>query len=101
MGQTLTIIPSKVGGGPHGAKVLLSLMRLPRRAGELPVWEIYPILDDCPLHLDQRVCTDLMSQTSRAGMNHHRHLALEQTEDLCGLHIVDLGDRLDLQEMIA
>jgi hypothetical protein len=34
-------------------------------------------------------------------MNHHGHLALEQTENLGGMGIVDLGDGLDLQEVIA
>src|SRR5690606_41337001 len=90
-----------VGGGRHRAQVGASLGRFEGRAGELPVRHPDAVPRHRLLHRPDVVGADLVPEPARPGVDHDADLVGPEPEHLGHGGVVDLGDPLELQEVVA
>src|SRR5664280_814251 len=76
MHEALPVSPRVVGRSPHGRKIILGLLAPERCACELPVGQFYFVFPYGAGHHFEKVGAYLMAETSRARMNHNRHMVL-------------------------
>mmetsp|Transcript_95591 Transcript_95591/g.242972 ORF Transcript_95591/g.242972 Transcript_95591/m.242972 type:complete len:224 (+) Transcript_95591:555-1226(+) len=97
-----SVHPSVISGGSHTLHVVLTLHRVDPRTCQLPVVRLDVIPTHGTLHLDQRICGDLVAQSSAARVDHDAHLALLVDAHLLRHErVVDFIDDLDLCVVIA
>src|SRR5690606_9978625 len=86
--------------GRHRPEVGTAFRGLDRHAGQLPIRHPDAVLGHRPFHATHVVGADLVAESARAAVDHHAHLALAQPESGRDLLVVDLLDRLHLEEVI-
>jgi hypothetical protein len=99
--EQLPVGPPVVGGGRHRGQVALALRRLHRRTGQLLVGDTDAVPAHRRLHGAYVVGADLVAQPPRSTVDHHAEQVGPQAQRLGDRGVVDLLDRLHLQEMVA
>ena len=101
VGHHLAVGEGVVGGRRHRRQVAPPLRRADRRAAELAVGQLDAVLPRRLDHHLQVVGAHLVAEAARAAVDHHHHLLGEEPEGAGGGAVVDLGDDLDLAEVVA
>ena len=101
MADDLAVGERAIDGGAHGAEIALADFRFDRRTGELAVGQRDPGRRRRRHHLPQELGADLMAEAARPAMDGHHDLVLFEAKASCGFLVEDLGDRLDLEVVIA
>lgn len=100
MGEDVPVGAAVVGGG-HRPQVVAAFRGGDRRAGELAVGHGDAVPGHRLVHDPHVVAADLVAEAAGAAVDHDAHLAVAQPELLRRGGVVDLLDRLDLQEVVA
>ncbi len=90
-----------VDRSPHSAQVARAHRRVDRRAGQLPVDKGDAMLGRGDDHVAQELGADLVPETARAAMHADHDLALGEPEGGGRGGVVNSGDVLDLQIVVA
>jgi hypothetical protein len=97
----LAIGEGTIHSRPHGAEISLAQRGANGSAGELTVWQGNAIFGCFLNHLSEEVGADLVSQAPGATVNHHDRIALIQAISPGEGFVINFGNVLNLQVMIA
>src|SRR5262249_29164014 len=101
MREYLPVGERAVDRGAHGAQVALSDRRAGPRAGELAIAERNARVLRGDRHLAQEIGADLVAQPARAAVDADHDRVDFEAEASRGVRVVDLGDALHFEIMIA
>ena len=101
VGDELAVGEGEVGGGVHRPHVALPLLRLDRSAAQLRVRKIDGVVAGRPEHHLQEVVAHLVAEPPRAGVDGDGDLPGLEPQGARRRAVVDLGDPLHLDEVIA
>ena len=99
--QRLAVGKGKVRRAGHRAEILLSFLGLKGRAYQFAVGKLDAIVVHRLLKARDIVLADLVAKAARAAVDLHHRLAGEQTEALGRGLVVNRGDGIHLNEVIA
>src|SRR5665811_554213 len=101
MAENLAIGERAIDRRAHRAEVALADFRIDRRAGEFAVGKIDTGLFRGHHHFLQELGSDLMAEATRTAMDGDDNVVPCEPEDSGDRRVENLGDRLDLEIVIA
>ena len=101
MGHDLAIGAAIIRGSCHGRQVARPVRGVDRRAGQLRVGEVDPVGRQRGEHLANMVRADLVTESARPTVDHHRHPAYLQAKGPSDVLVEDLHHLLDFEEVVA
>jgi len=99
--QHLTVGKGEIGRAGHGVKILLPFLGFKGRAYQLAVGKLDAVVAHCLLKTGDIILADLVAEAARAAMDLHYRLVGEQSQTLGHGLIKNLGNPVDLNEVVA